>query len=51
MQIVGPLNHMWLDSSKNVTGCLVLNKWAKDDSLRDIVNHVLTGVSVRSGLQ
>ena len=45
MQVIGPLNHMWLDGYKNVTGCPMLNNWTKDSSLRDVTQHVLTGVS------
>ena len=44
MQVIGPLNHMWLDTYKNVTGCPMLNNWTKESSLRDVTHHVLTGV-------
>ena len=42
LQIIGPLNHTWLDANKVVVGCDLLTNWSRTSSLVDIVRTTLS---------
>ena len=42
LQIIGPLNHSWLDANKVVVGCDLLMNWSRTSSLVDVVRTTLS---------
>ena len=42
LQIIGPLNHSWLDANKVVVGCDLLTTWSRASSLVDVVRTTLS---------